>query len=48
MTDCTHCKHCLWDYTDSCYDGRYWFPLGCEKDCDPENCEEFEEDREDE
>ena len=47
MTDCTKCPHVIMDYADG-YGGGYWFPEGCKKDCDPEDCEEFEEDREDE
>lgn len=47
MTDCTKCKHAIWDYVEYYYSKRKcWFVYGCRKDADPEDCEEFEEDRE--
>ena len=47
MSNCMSCKHCIMDYADGY--GGYYFPDECNKDADmdAENCDEYEEDRED-
>jgi hypothetical protein len=44
MTDCTKCKHAIWD-CEEYYNTqkKWWFVDGCRKDNEPEDCEEFEE-----
>ena len=48
MTDCTRCKHAVWDCEEYYNTHKQWFVDGCRKDADPEDCEEFEEDEWDE
>lgn len=49
MTDCGSCKFAEWDYEEfSNTTEKWWFVDGCIKgrDCDREQCDEFEEVRE--
>lgn len=42
--ECLKCKYATYDcetYFNTCQ--KQWFVDGCQKNCDPENCKEFEE-----
>ena len=44
MAECGICKHAILDFEE--YYGtsqKEWFVDGCKKDCDPDDCNEFEE-----